>query len=70
MCRCAAALPSARNLLSRNLAQFKEYISAAGHKLTGADEAFVDGMVAPGHFSTPNFIDPRYPPTGRKPRNG
>jgi aryl-alcohol dehydrogenase-like predicted oxidoreductase len=54
----------------RTLAQFKEYISAAGHKLTAADEAFVDGMVAPGHFSTPNFIDPRYPPSGRKPRHG
>lgn len=54
----------------RTLAQFKEYVSAADHRLTASDEAFVDGLVAPGHPSTPGFIDPRYPPTGRKPRNG
>jgi aryl-alcohol dehydrogenase-like predicted oxidoreductase len=53
----------------RTLSQFKEYISAADHKLTAGDEAFVDGLVAPGHPSTPGFVDPRYPPTGRKPRN-
>jgi aryl-alcohol dehydrogenase-like predicted oxidoreductase len=54
----------------RTLSQFKEYILAADHKLTAGDEAFVDGLVAPGHPSTPGFIDPRYPPTGRKSRYG
>ena len=54
----------------RTLSQFKEYISATEHKLTPGDEAFVDSLVAPGHPSTPGFVDPRYPPTGRKPRNG
>jgi aryl-alcohol dehydrogenase-like predicted oxidoreductase len=54
----------------RTLPQFKEYVSATGHKLTLADEAFVDALVAPGHPSTAGFIDPRYPPTGRRPRNG
>ena len=53
----------------RTLPQFKEYVSATQHKLTPADEAFVDSLVAPGHPSTPGFIDPRYPPTGRRPRN-
>ncbi len=53
----------------RTLAQFKEYLSATEHKLTPGDEAFIDGLVAPGHPSTPGFVDPRYPPTGRIPRN-
>lgn len=53
----------------RTLAQFEEYVSATQHKLTQADEAFVDSLVAPGHPSTPGFIDPRYPPTGRRPRS-
>jgi len=54
----------------RTLDQFKEYVSATKHTLTPGDEAFVDGLVASGHPSTPGFIDPRYPPTGRVPRNG
>ena len=54
----------------RTLPQFKEYVSAAKHNLTPADEAFVDALVAPGHPSTPGFIDPRYPPAGRRLRNG
>jgi hypothetical protein len=52
------------------LPQFKEYVSATNHEITPADEAFVDALVAPGHPSTPGFIDSRYPPTGRRPRNG
>lgn len=53
----------------RTLGQFKEYVSAAGKELRAGDEAFVDGLVAPGHPSTPGFLDPRYPPAGRKPHN-
>jgi aryl-alcohol dehydrogenase-like predicted oxidoreductase len=54
----------------RTLEQFKEYVSATEHKLTAGDEAFIDSLVAPGHPSTPGFVDPRYPPTGRVARNG
>jgi aryl-alcohol dehydrogenase-like predicted oxidoreductase len=52
----------------RTLAQWKSYLSALEHDFTAADEALVDRLVSPGHPSTPGFVDPRYPPTGRQPR--
>lgn len=36
-------------------------------RLTAEDEAFVDGLVAPGHASSPVFIDPSHPVEGRVP---
>ena len=51
----------------RTLGQYKEYVSAAEKELAAGDEAFIDRLVAPGHPSTPGFLDPRYPPAGRKP---
>ena len=35
-----------------------------------ADEALVDGLVAPGHPSTPGYNDPQYPIEGRVPATG
>lgn len=54
----------------RTLEQWKDYLGALKHEFTAEDEALVDSLVAPGHASTPGFVDPRYPPTGRNPRAG
>lgn len=52
----------------RTLEQWRHYIEALNHDFTAADEAFVDRLVAAGRASTPGFIDPKLPPTGRQPR--
>jgi aryl-alcohol dehydrogenase-like predicted oxidoreductase len=49
----------------RTLAQWQDYLPALDLQLTPEDEALVDGMVAPGHPSTPGYNDPAYPLTGR-----
>jgi aryl-alcohol dehydrogenase-like predicted oxidoreductase len=49
----------------RTLVQWKEYLGALGATLGPDDEVLVDGLVAPGHPSTPGYNDPRYPPSGR-----
>ena len=49
----------------RTLEQWNEYLGTLGKGLGPDDEALVDGLVAPGHPSTPGYSDPRYPPTGR-----
>ena len=49
----------------RTLAQWRDYLGVFEHSLFAEDEAFIDGMVAPGHPSTPGYSDPRYPITGR-----
>ena len=54
----------------RTLAQWEEYLGALQHRFTAEDEAFINGFVASGHPSTPGFIDPMDPPTGRVPRVG
>ena len=54
----------------RTLAQWKEYLGVLDHTFSAADEALVDRLVASGHPSTPGFLDPRYPPTGRQPLSG
>jgi aryl-alcohol dehydrogenase-like predicted oxidoreductase len=54
----------------RTLDQWQDYLGALEHDFTARDEALVDKMVATGHPSTPGFVDPRYPPTGRQPRSG
>ena len=52
----------------RTLAQWEGYLGALRHGFTAEDEAFFDGLVATGHASTPGYVDPRYPPRGRRVR--
>jgi aryl-alcohol dehydrogenase-like predicted oxidoreductase len=57
----------------RTLGQWTDYLGALEASLGPEDEALVDGLVAPGHPSTPGYSDPRYPPSGRlvaEPRRG
>jgi len=57
----------------RTLGQWTDYLGALDASLGPEDEALVDGLVAPGHPSTPGYSDPRYPPSGRlvaEPRRG
>ena len=42
----------------RTVAHMKDYLGAAKHGWTMTDEALIDGLVASGHPSTPNFNDP------------
>jgi aryl-alcohol dehydrogenase-like predicted oxidoreductase len=50
----------------RTLAQWQDYLPAVDCVIDAADEAMVDGLVAPGHPSTPGFTDPAYPLVGRR----
>jgi len=50
----------------RTLEQWRAYVDALGTPWSAADEALVDGLVAPGHPSTPGYNDPAYPLTGRR----
>ncbi|NML47026.1 aldo/keto reductase [Ramlibacter sp. G-1-2-2] len=52
----------------RTLEQWDDYLAALQGPFTAEDESLVDGLVAPGHPSTPGFTDPQYPVTGRVPR--
>ena len=49
----------------RTLAQWNDYVGALPLRLNAADEAFIDGLVSPGHASTHGYTDPIYPVTGR-----
>jgi aryl-alcohol dehydrogenase (NADP+) len=49
----------------RTLEQWEEYLGALKYRWTAEDEAFVDGLVSPGHPSTPGYSDPMYPFYGR-----
>ena len=49
----------------RTQAQLHDYLGALECRITEADEALVDGLVAPGHNSTPNYTDPVEPVAGR-----
>ena len=49
----------------RTLEQWQGYLGAVDFRWTAADEALVDGLVAPGHPSTPGYSDPIYPFFGR-----
>jgi len=54
----------------RTLAQWQDYLPALGYDWAADDEALVNGLVAPGHPSTPGFNDPAYPLIGRVVRGG
>jgi aryl-alcohol dehydrogenase (NADP+) len=45
--------------------QLEDYLGAFRHRFTQEDEALIDGMVAPGHSTTPGYNDPAYPIEGR-----
>ena len=45
--------------------QWEDYLASLNVKLSAADEALVDRLVAPGHPSTPGYNDPAYPIEGR-----
>jgi aryl-alcohol dehydrogenase-like predicted oxidoreductase len=49
----------------RTMEQWRDYLGALDQTWNPADEAFVDGLVAPGHPSTPGYTDPAYPLEGR-----
>lgn len=49
----------------RTLEQWNGYVGALKHEFSAEDEALIDGLVAPGHPSTPGYSDPKYPLTGR-----
>jgi aryl-alcohol dehydrogenase (NADP+) len=52
----------------RTEAQWDDYQPALDYVFTAEDEAFVDGLVTPGHASTPGYNDPGHPFFGRRPR--
>jgi len=49
--------------------QWDSYLTGLNYRLTAEDEAFVDGLVPPGHASTHGFNDASHPPEGRVPRD-
>ena len=53
----------------RNEAQMADYLGALDVEFGPDDEALIDGMVTPGHPSTPGYNDPSYPIEGRRPRH-
>ena len=54
----------------RTARQWAGYLGALGRRFSAEDEAFVDGLVRPGDASTPGYLDPRYPVSGRQPIEG
>lgn len=52
----------------RTEAQWDSYIEALQLQLGLDDEKFVNGLVPPGHASTPGYTDPGYPVEGRQAR--
>ena len=49
----------------RTMEQWSDYLAGLGRHFDSEDEALVDGLVRPGHPSTPGYNDPNYPLTGR-----
>jgi aryl-alcohol dehydrogenase-like predicted oxidoreductase len=49
----------------RTLEQWTASLGALGKPFDDTDEALIDGLVHPGHPSTPGYNDPNYPLTGR-----
>jgi aryl-alcohol dehydrogenase (NADP+) len=54
----------------RTFEQWSSYFAALDYAWTPEDEALANSLVAPGHASTPGFIDPAYPVEGRFPAVG
>ena len=52
----------------RTEAQLLDYLGVIGRRLPATSEALVDGLVAPGHPSTPGYRDPMEPVEGRQVR--
>jgi aryl-alcohol dehydrogenase (NADP+) len=50
----------------RTQEQWNAYADAIGTAWTAEDESLVDGLVTPGHPSTPGYNDPSYPFAGRR----
>ena len=50
----------------RTEAQLLDYLGVIGRRLPAESEALVDGLVAPGHPSTPGYRDPMEPVEGRQ----
>ena len=49
----------------RTASQMKDTLGVFKHEWSADDEALIDGLVAPGHPSTPGTNDPGYPLEGR-----
>jgi aryl-alcohol dehydrogenase (NADP+) len=49
----------------RTLDQWQTYLDALAEGAGEGDDTLVDGLVSPGHASTPGYTDPLYPVTGR-----
>ena len=49
----------------RTFEQWQTYLQALDLRLDADDESLVDRLVAPGHASTPGYIDRKFPVTGR-----
>ncbi|MGZ5167904.1 MAG: aldo/keto reductase [Burkholderiales bacterium] len=45
--------------------QWRDYLGALAYKFDAEDEALIDGLVPPGHTSTPGYTDPKFPILGR-----
>ena len=54
----------------RTMRQWKEYLGGLHYEFTDEDEQFLNNFVPGGHPSTPGYIDPQYPYTGRQPWTG
>lgn len=52
----------------RTLAQWTVYVKALKTRISPADEAFIDKLVAPGYNATHGYLDPRLALEGRVPR--
>jgi hypothetical protein len=49
----------------RTLAHLEDVSAATELQLTPDDESFINGLVVPGHASSPGYNDPAYPFFGR-----
>lgn len=59
--RCCSAIAG-----PRTLQQWQDYLPALDVVVTQADEKLIDGLVHPGHPSTPGYTDAAYPLNGRE----
>jgi aryl-alcohol dehydrogenase-like predicted oxidoreductase len=62
------ALVTASVVGPRTEAHIDDYIGALAYSFDSEDEKLIDGLVTPGHPSTPGYNDPQYPIEGRVPR--